>query len=205
MEEHLVFDNAIYLASTSSKFRSIATQLSGQTQLSSQVQPQPVKTIQPSQHKELSNPLINAVVSLANETARAGYGALVFSSSRAGCERDAILISQVLPAPENMDDFNIEKRFELLNDLRSTATGLDATLEKTIPYGVAFHRKLAFCHIDVYPPTTSSIGQFWFEVSPENGVLPSRLFLWIHISAFPRHQTCRASLLPAWPQCPPPD
>jgi hypothetical protein len=79
-------------------------------------------------------------VSLANETARAGYGALEFCSSRAGCERDAVLLSQVLPRPGEVDPAIMEKRLELLNDFRSTTAGLDTTLEKTIPVGVTFHR-----------------------------------------------------------------
>jgi replicative superfamily II helicase len=80
-------------------------------------------------------------VSLANETARAGYGALVFCSSRAGCERDAILISQVLPRGEEVDAGTMDRRRDLLSDLRSTSTGLDPVLEKTVPVGVAFHRE----------------------------------------------------------------
>lgn len=141
VEEHLVFDNAIYPASTSSRFYKTATQLNAQTQLSSQAKPEPSRTILPSQYKEFSNPLINAVVSLANETARAGYGALIFCSSRAGCERDAVLVSQVLPRPEEVSTDIMDRRFELLSELRSTSTGLDSTLEKTVPVGVAFHRK----------------------------------------------------------------
>ncbi|TVY20266.1 Helicase and polymerase-containing protein TEBICHI [Lachnellula arida] len=139
IEEHLVFDNSVYHAATSSRFYKTATQLNAQTQLSSQVKPEPVRIIHPSQCREFSDPLINAVVSLASDTAKAGYGALVFCSSRAGCERDAILISQVLPRPEEVDTATMDKRMELLNDLRSTSTGLDATLEKTILVGVAFH------------------------------------------------------------------
>jgi replicative superfamily II helicase len=142
VEEHLVFDNAVYPASTSSRFYKTATQLNAQTQLSSQAKPEPSRIIQPSQYKEFGNPLINAVVSLANETARAGYGALIFCSSRAGCERDAVLVSQVLPRPEDVATEIMDMRFELLSELRSTSTGLDSNLEKTIPVGVAFHRKL---------------------------------------------------------------
>jgi replicative superfamily II helicase len=81
-------------------------------------------------------------VALANETARSGFGALVFCSSRLGCERDAILISQVLPKVEEIEPWVMEKRINLLNDLRSSATGLDSSLEKTVPFGVAFHRAL---------------------------------------------------------------
>lgn len=143
VDEHLVFDNAIYPASTASRFFKTATQLKSQSQANFRSQPklQPLRTIQLSPNKELSNPLTNAVVSLANETARAGHGALVFCSSRIGCERDVALISQVLPRGKEIDGLISEKRGDLLNDLRSTSTGLDSILEKTIPVGVAFHRE----------------------------------------------------------------
>lgn len=111
------------------------------------MRPEPLRLIQPSQVKEFSNPLTNAVVALANETARAGYGALVFCSSRLGCERNAVLISQVLPRPDELLPGIMEKRTELLNDLRSTSTGLDHTLEKTVPVGVAFHRMFSIGYI----------------------------------------------------------
>ncbi|CAL3962327.1 unnamed protein product [Diplocarpon coronariae] len=144
VEEHLVFDNAIYPASSSSRFYQTATQLNVQSELTqaqamTQPKPQAYRTIQQSGCKELNNPLTNSVVALANETARAGYGALVFCSSRVGCERDAQLISQVLPQPEQVESLTMDRRRELLNDLRSTNTGLDQVLGKTIPVGVAFH------------------------------------------------------------------
>jgi DNA polymerase theta len=88
---------------------------------------------------------MNAVVALALETACAGYGALIFCNSRAGCESDAQLISQTMPT-----DIPIElmgKRRDVLSDLRSTTTGLDHTLERTIPYGVGFHRSLTLCAV----------------------------------------------------------
>ena|ERR1700710_328135 len=143
VEEHLVFDNAVYPASASSRFYKTTTQFNARTQIQSPSQPklQPTRTIQPSPNKELNNPLVNAVVSLANETARAGYGVLVFCSSRLGCERDAILISRVLPRGDEIDEHVMEGRIDLLNDLRSTSTGLDSVLEKTVPVGVAFHRE----------------------------------------------------------------
>jgi DNA polymerase theta len=99
-----------------------------------------LRVINPSDHKELQDPVRNAVVALANETVRAGYGVLVFSSSRAGCESDAILISRVMPTSAEVDPEIREKRTDLLGDLRSLATGLDPKLEQTIPFGVAFHR-----------------------------------------------------------------
>ncbi|KAH7417138.1 DEAD/DEAH box helicase [Cadophora sp. MPI-SDFR-AT-0126] len=145
VEEHLVFDNAVYPASSSSKFYKTATQLNAQTQTQAQTQtatqakPEPCRIIQQSESKELNNPLINSVISLANETARSGYGALVFCSSRTGCERDAELISMALPQPAEVNPLTMDRRTELLNDLRSTNSGLDQVLEKTVPVGVAFH------------------------------------------------------------------
>lgn len=143
VEEHLVFDNNIYPASTSSSFYKTATQLSASPRfISPQAKPTPVRTIQTSKHKEFNNPLLNAVVSLANETARAGYGALIFCSSRSGTESAAVLISQVLPRPKEIPPSIMELRVDLLSGLRNTSTGLDRVLEKTIPVGVAFHRRL---------------------------------------------------------------
>lgn len=81
------------------------------------------------------------MVALANETTRLGYGALVFCSSRTGCERDAELISQVLPRPDEVDGLVMDRRNDLLGDLRNTNAGLDQVLQRTIPVGVAFHRK----------------------------------------------------------------
>lgn len=155
VEEHLVFDNAVYPASSSSRFYKTATQLNAQTQTQlptqsqapTQPQPEACRMIQQSENKELKNSLVNSVVALANETARSGYGALVFCSSRTGCERDAELISQVLPQPEDVEPLIMEQRRDLLSELRSTSTGLDQVLEKTVPTGVAFHRALPFSTI----------------------------------------------------------
>lgn len=141
IEEHLVYENAVYPASSSNLFYKTATQLNSQQQ-ASQATPEPCKAIDPSEYKALVNPVVNAVVALVNETVLAGYGALVFCSSRAGCEADAGLISQTLPIITETDDPELaEKRLDLLTELRSTSTGLDRTLEKTVPRGVAFHRK----------------------------------------------------------------
>lgn len=117
-----------------------AAQLDMKSQ-SSQPELQPLRLIRPSEHKELADPVRNAVVALANETVRAGYGVLAFSSSRAGCESDALLISRVLPTFAEADPIIQEKRLDLLGDLRSLSTGLDPKLEQTIPFGVAFHRR----------------------------------------------------------------
>ena len=136
----------MYPAANPNTFYKTATQLASTQALaadgdSTQLKLQPCKIIHASPSKELSSPLLNAVVSLANETARSGYGALVFCSSRTGCERDAALISQVMPRPDEIDSYVREKRADLLADLRSTSTGLDSVLEKTVPVGVAFHRR----------------------------------------------------------------
>ncbi len=153
IEEYLVFDGGIYPASTAKEFYRTAAQLADQkerteepTQTRSQVErgrPEPVRLISPSQHPELKSSLLNEVVSLATETALSGYGVLVFCSSRAGCESDALIISQALPEPtpsSTPDPCSItERRAELLSELRSSATGLDPTLERTVLHGVAFH------------------------------------------------------------------
>jgi hypothetical protein len=141
VEEHLVFDNAVYPASSSTIFYKTATQLNTQGENASQLKPEPARLITQALSKELNSPLINAVVALSNEAARAGYGVLVFCSSRVGCEKDAMLISQVLPSAGEVDSSTAEKRRDLLSDLRSTTTGSDPILEKTIPVGVAFHRE----------------------------------------------------------------
>lgn len=141
IEEYLVYEHAVYTAATTHSFYNTATQLNSKAQLSSQAKPIPCHTIQPSDSKELANPVTNAVVALACETARAGYGALVFCSSRTGCESDASLISRVMPGPDEVGREIMSRRTDLLHDLRNTTTGLDPMLEMTVPCGVAFHRR----------------------------------------------------------------
>jgi len=80
-------------------------------------------------------------VSLAIETVRAGYGALVFCSGRQGCQLDAILISQAMPAEIEISTDVLDRRKQVVTELRSLSVGLDPCLEKTIPRGVAFHRR----------------------------------------------------------------
>ncbi|KAJ0164268.1 DNA polymerase theta [Colletotrichum tanaceti] len=100
-----------------------------------------VRRVEPSSHKEFQDPVLNAVVSLASETARAGYGALVFASSRYGCENDARWIARVMPTQDELDPDLVEERVDLLAELRSLGTGLDPVLEETVPMGVAFHQE----------------------------------------------------------------
>ena len=84
--------------------------------------------------------MINAVVALACQTVRAGYGALVFCSSRRVCEITAVLIARAVP--RTIDENMLDRRRDVLSSLRSLSVGLDETLEKTILSGVAFHRRI---------------------------------------------------------------
>ncbi|KAI0537609.1 P-loop containing nucleoside triphosphate hydrolase protein [Xylaria digitata] len=139
VEEHLVHEGKIYPASSTRSILKTASQLRQNSGSALQLDSQPVRTIQPSQHKEFQDPVVNAVVALANETVRSGYGVLVFCSSRQGCESDALFISRVLPQANELDPTILEKRSDLLGDLRSLPTGLDPKLAEAILAGVAFH------------------------------------------------------------------
>lgn len=145
IEEHLVYEGRIYPAGTTSQLIKAATHVDN----GSRSRLQPTRVIRESTHKEFKDPVLNAVVALANETARSGYGALVFASTRAGCESDALLISRVMPSFNEADLKVQERRIDLLGNLRSLSTGLDRTLEQTIPRGVGFHRRCV-CSIARY-------------------------------------------------------
>lgn len=136
IEEHLVYDHSIYPVSTSSAFLKTASQLNS-TQPLSDVSP--TRVIQPSEHNELRNPMTNAVVSLAIETAKAGYGALIFCSGRQGCQSTASLVSEAMPALSDVDEKILDRRKDVIGELRSLSVGLDDTLDKTVMKGVAFH------------------------------------------------------------------
>ena len=84
--------------------------------------------------------MVNAVVALACETVKAGYGALVFCGSRRISEVTASIISRAIPPA--VDEEVLDRRRDVLSSLRSLAVGIDEVLEKTIPLGVAFHRKV---------------------------------------------------------------
>ncbi|ERS99860.1 hypothetical protein HMPREF1624_03225 [Sporothrix schenckii ATCC 58251] len=145
IEEHLVYDGCIYSAeaalaqtadgngsfSASQEIKTIKLPLTA-----------PLRRILPAEHKSLHDPVTNAVVALANETARAGYGALVFASSRAASESDALLISRVLPAtPEELGPDVWGARLDLLGELQAVMAGggVDTNLGHTILAGVGFH------------------------------------------------------------------
>ncbi|KAI8194013.1 DNA polymerase theta [Colletotrichum sp. SAR 10_65] len=137
IEEHLVYEGNIYPAATTSELLKTANELKTQQLENTRA----IRRIESSDHKELKDPVLNAVVSLASETARSGYGVLVFASSRPGCESDARWIARVMPASHELDPALVDKRIDLLAELRSLGTGIDPVLEETVPAGVAFHHK----------------------------------------------------------------
>ncbi|EXJ85435.1 DNA polymerase theta subunit [Capronia coronata CBS 617.96] len=137
IEEHLVYDHAIYPTANAKEFFRTATQLTAGDAVPTQ-RPQPRRTISKSEHQEFQNPLSNAVVALAVETALAGHGALVFCSSRLGVERTASLISDALPV-NDLDQEILNQRQDLLASLHALPSGFEATFSKTLPRGVGFH------------------------------------------------------------------
>lgn len=139
IEEHLVCNGSIFGADDPSTLPESTDDVSSKTV--SATGPLPVRRIQQSVHKELSDSVLNSVVTLAHETAASGYGVLVFAGSRSMCESVARCISRVMPQVHELNGKVMEKRMELLDELRSLPTGLDHVLEETVLFGVAFHRK----------------------------------------------------------------
>lgn len=139
--------------STSSAFFKTASQLNS-TQPLSRISP--ICTINPSEHIELRNPVSNAVVSLAIETVAAGYGALVFCGGRQGCQSMAALISEAMPCDLDVDEGMLDKRKDVIGELRSLPVGIDETLAKTIIRGVAFHRLLPITQWEYHKRLTFS-------------------------------------------------
>lgn len=137
-----MYENHVYPAATTSELLKAAQDLgSGNQSTQCKSKSSAVRRIEASSHREFKDAVLNATVALANETARAGYGALVFAGSRRACESDAKLIARVMPQLNELDLESKEKRVDLLAALRSLSTGLDPVLEETIPCGVAFHRE----------------------------------------------------------------
>ncbi|KAJ3948089.1 uncharacterized protein N0V96_002331 [Colletotrichum fioriniae] len=132
IEEHLVYEGNVYPATTTSELLKTAKNLNAATQKTGT---RATRRIEPSGHKEFQDPVLNAVVSLASETAKAGYGALVFASSRYGCETDARWIAKVMPTLDELESGLVEKRIEVMAELRSLGTGIDPVLEETVPMG----------------------------------------------------------------------
>ncbi|KAM3545239.1 hypothetical protein ARSEF1564_001873 [Beauveria bassiana] len=133
IEEHLVCNGAVFAADNPLGLPDTISQLQNGVVKA-------IRTIAPSSHKELSDPVLNAVVTLAHETASAGYGVLVFAGSRGMTESVARCISRVMPDISEIHETILEKRTDLLDELRSLPTGLDHILEETVLFGVAFHR-----------------------------------------------------------------
>jgi replicative superfamily II helicase len=109
VEEHLVYENAVYAVCTSRRFFKTALDVDFQDLIRRAGKAttfQKNSTITASGAKQSS---IEFSVALVNEIAKAGYGALIFCSSRAGCESDAILISQVMPESRKLPDEVLER------------------------------------------------------------------------------------------------
>ena len=139
IEEHLVYDNAIYPTANAKEFFRTASQLSGKSPLTSTQKPVlACANIDKSPHQELENPLLNAVVALAIETAIGGYGALVFCGSRLGAERVALLISDAMPAQDSSPAIS-DQREDVLASLRALPNGYEPVFNKTIHAGVGVH------------------------------------------------------------------
>ena len=139
IDEYLVVGNRIYPASTSSKLLELVDE---QKPADSSSMP-PLRTVNESKFKELTDNVVNAVVALAVETASAGYGALVFCRSRQRSQITALLVSRAMPGQKLISDDLVEKRKEIISELRNLPVGIDETLAKTIMNGVAFHRTSA--------------------------------------------------------------
>ncbi|KFA51493.1 hypothetical protein S40293_06776 [Stachybotrys chartarum IBT 40293] len=124
IEEHLVCENKIYHTGRSQWLKNGSTPFSLKGAM-------PARCVETSAHREFSDPVLNAVVALAHETACRGFGVLVFAGSRGQCESDARWISRVMPGADELDASLLDKRLELLADLRNLSTGIDPVLEET--------------------------------------------------------------------------
>lgn len=147
IHEHLVFEGKIYPAASTGSLVKTASQISNLQ--STHNLASPMRQIEASKHRELADPVLNAVVTLAHETASTGFGALVFAGSRGICETDARWIARVMPQTHEISPELLEKRMDLLSDLRSLSTGVDPVLEETVLQGVAFHRKTGHTPLSV--------------------------------------------------------
>ncbi|KAF7530020.1 hypothetical protein PCG10_004995 [Penicillium crustosum] len=134
IDEYLVYENGIYPAATSRQLFQTASKLTAAASLHDTIPPH--RIIEPSTFKQLSNSATNAMVALAVETAAAGFGSLVFCGSRNACQIHAATIGEAMP-PAEAEELN--KRLDLLAELRSLACGLDPALETAIIKGTGFH------------------------------------------------------------------
>ncbi|KAL4877149.1 hypothetical protein BJY04DRAFT_230945 [Aspergillus karnatakaensis] len=139
VDEYLIYNNAIYPAASSRQlFQTIAKLTStGKPTFSDAVTPE--RAINTSTFRELSNSMTNAMVAMAIDTVIAGYGALVFCGSRQACQIHAGLISEAMPDPSTVHSDDMNRRLDILAELRSLPSGLDPVLETTLIKGVGFH------------------------------------------------------------------
>jgi len=135
IEEYLVYENCIYPTANAKGFFRTASQLSSTD--TARESPAPCRTILAAVHRDLENPVLNAVVALALETAMSGYGALVFCSSRQGSQNTAVLIARAMPT-ENVSVDVLDKRRDLLASLQALPSGLEPALSQTVLQGVSF-------------------------------------------------------------------
>lgn len=132
-----MFDNAIYPVSVST---TLLEQVSDEKPIETSSLT-PCRRICESTFKELTDCLSNAVVALATETATAGYGALIFCRSRQRCQVTALLVSRAMPANDTITEDVLDRRKEIIGELRNSPTGVDDDLAQTVMRGVAFHRE----------------------------------------------------------------
>uniref|UniRef100_A0A2K5KT27 DNA polymerase theta n=1 Tax=Cercocebus atys TaxID=9531 RepID=A0A2K5KT27_CERAT len=91
------------------------------------------------------------VVSLCYETIRDNHSVLLFCPSKTWCEKLADIIAREfynlhhqtegLVKPSECPPVNLEQKelLEVMDQLRRLPSGLDSVLQKTVPWGVAFH------------------------------------------------------------------
>lgn len=136
IEEHLVYDNAVYPIADSKEFFHAAKGLSSETP--TQRPREPLRVIATSTHQELASAVTNAVVALAVETANANFGALVFCSSRQICQSLSRLIADCLPVAETGTNVAVERQ-TVLASLQALPDGFESALLQSVPAGVGFH------------------------------------------------------------------
>jgi hypothetical protein len=135
VDEHLVYENVIYLAANARQFSRTTSQLNSNS--STQKPPVVAGIIGRSLHRELENSVTNAAVALAIETTSSGYSILVFCSSRQGSQATAILISDAMQTEQISADI-LDKRSDLIASLQSLPGGFESSFSKIILCGVAF-------------------------------------------------------------------
>ncbi|WEW58730.1 DEAD-like helicase [Emydomyces testavorans] len=137
IQEFLVYEDMVYPVGSSKEF--LRTAMALNKSAAAKRGALAARAIDKSTYKELKDPVINAMVSLALETVVSGYGALVFCGSRQACHTNALLISDAMPDEPKSDRNILDKRIDLIASLQSLPCGLDPVLEKSVIKGVAFH------------------------------------------------------------------